>query len=89
MISFLPRDIYAIRTIGGKFPKKVLDMKVKESVQEQSTAQQTGRKQYSRKNTEQNLVAGEALTRQTYGWKCMLVRLPKQERKYERKAIFR
>jgi hypothetical protein len=50
MISFLHRDKYAVITIGGKFRKKVLNMKVKESAQEQSTAQQVGRKQYSRKN---------------------------------------
>jgi hypothetical protein len=54
MVSFLPRDKYAVRMIGDKFPKKVLNMEVKESVQEQSTAQQVGRKQYSRKNIEQN-----------------------------------
>ena len=39
---------------GGKFPKKVSNMKVKGSAQEQTTAQQVGRKQCSRKNIEQN-----------------------------------
>jgi hypothetical protein len=29
MISFLPRDKYAVRMIGGKFPEKVLNMNVK------------------------------------------------------------
>jgi len=43
-----------LRMTGGKFPKKVSNMKVKESAQEQSTAQQAGRKQFSRKNIEQN-----------------------------------
>ena len=40
--------------IEGKLPKKVLSMKVKESAQEQNTAEQVGRKLYSRKNIEQN-----------------------------------
>jgi hypothetical protein len=54
MISFLPKGKYVVRMTGGKYPKKVSNMKVKESAQEQSTAQQDGRKQYSRKNIEQN-----------------------------------
>jgi len=50
MVLFLPKDKYAVRMNGGNFPKQVLNMEVKESVQEQSTMQQVGRKQYSRKN---------------------------------------